>query len=280
MTTLKAVEGVIVILLSVFSSPVFSSTMSRQSVVDSYGSCTWRDNGDGSTTVSLVINFKAATAENMGGGGDFRSRTIMIRGYDKNQKIHDGGQTGFPVVNALNGISSNYGLNIAYGEWPGTVLYRDGGDARDGAWHNPNAFSAAVSVTFHGKKWRAVSVTAGNKGYLLAAYDDTFAEEQTGAAYLYPESDGASCQVVDPIDPPKPPVTIRMFAPDWDLGELPMQYGEKKFTTLIDQLCFTYSGLSGDGVDVIVDADSKNGVVENQYQLKNLSDLRRLSRIV
>ncbi|WP_141755025.1 hypothetical protein [Burkholderia plantarii] len=253
-----------------FCKPVFAQSILMQPVVDSYGNCTWRDNGDGTKTASLIINFKAATRENLGGGKSLHSRSLMTLAYDKDGQSYVNADfvSGFSARETINGVGSDYGMAVTYTDWPGVIDFKINGRRPDDAWHNANAFSASVEITFRGEQWRAISVTAGNVGYFLAG----FAQEQTGAAYLYPDSDGTGCEVVSPIHPPKPPVTIRMSAPDWNLGELPMDHGEKRFTAAADQLCFSYSGLSGDGVDVVVDADSQNGVVDNHYQLKALAD--------
>ncbi|WP_246794306.1 hypothetical protein [Burkholderia perseverans] len=250
--------------------PVSAQSMLKQSVVDSYGNCTWRENGDGTKTASLIINFKAATRENLGGGTSLHSRSLMTLAYDKDGKSYSNDISigGFNAGEKINGVGRDYGLRVTYTDWPGMIDFKINGRRPDDNWHNANAFSASVEVTFRGERWRAISVTAGNVGYFLTG----FSQEQTGAAYLYPDSDGSGCQVVSPINPPKPPVTIRMSAPDWDLGELPMDHGEKRFTAAADQLCFAYSGLSGDGLDVVLDADSQNGVIDNQYQLKALAD--------
>ncbi|MBI0329854.1 hypothetical protein [Burkholderia plantarii] len=261
---------IVILAVCQFCQPVSAQSMFKQSVVDSYGNCTWRENGDGTKTASLIINFKAATRENLGGGTSLHSRSLMALAYDKDGKSYSNSTADgyLHATEKMNGVGSDYGMLVTYTEWPGVIDFKINGRRPDDAWHNANAFSASVEITFRGEQWRAISVTAGNVGYFLKG----FSQEQTGAAYLYPDSDGSGCEVVPPIHPPKPPVTIRMSAPDWDLGELPVDHGEKRFTAPADQLCFSYSGLSGGGVDVVVDADSQNGVVENQYQLKALAD--------
>ncbi|WP_123863516.1 hypothetical protein [Burkholderia plantarii] len=257
----KLLAWVVMLIVFFFCAPAFSTELiSKRSVIDSYGGCTWRDNSDGTATASLIINFKAATNE----GGRFMSRTLMTVTFGNNgQRVNESRDE------SLNGVPMNRGVLP-----PNTDLewmdLRVPGGIPDNGWHNPNAFTANVEIRL-GNRTRAATVTAGNWND-LGANVSLYTLEQTGAAYLYPGTDGSGCQTVPPVDPPKPPLTIHMSAPDWDLGELTADYGEKRYTDAADQLCFTYSGLSSDVADVVVDADSENGTVANQYRLKSLAD--------
>ncbi|MBI0329656.1 hypothetical protein [Burkholderia plantarii] len=247
-----------------FCEPALAQVIFRRPVVDSYGNCTWRDNGDGSVTASLIANFRMYTDTSF--TGRLYSRTIMPLVYDKDGKVVRGTQAFSPSV-IMDGVPSNYSVSVIRPDWPGMIFYRRWSPNENNSWTNIFNFAAYIEVTVRGQ-WSAISVTAGN----FNVGGMGFTEEVTGAAYLYPDSNGSGCQVVDPFHPPKPPVTIRMSAPDWDLGELPMDHGEKRFTAADDQLCFSYSGLSAGGAAVVVDAESQNGVVNDQYQLKALAD--------
>ncbi|MBI0328348.1 hypothetical protein [Burkholderia plantarii] len=214
----------------------------------------------------MTINFRDERSAPL--WRQFSSRGLMVWAYDKDgnpQEILGGG--GFYANVKLNGDTYHeVDRNQFVDGGRGTLLYGNKGD-----WANVNALAAYVSVTFQGTKWQSVSVMAAGR-YRNTATESFNIAEITGAAYIYPDSQGTGCEVVSPIHPPKPPVTIHMSAPDWDLGELPMDHGEKRFTDVADQLCFTYSGLSGDGIDVVVDAENQNGIVAHQYQLKDLAD--------
>jgi hypothetical protein len=273
MRNVQTLAWAIILLGCLFCNPVSAESVWKQPVVDSYGNCTWRENGDGTVTASLIVNFKAAAPENMGGGTSLYSRPLTTLGYVTNGGIIFNGVDLFNTKEKINGVAMNTGFMVMNADWPGMIDYKTYSPSTDGNWHNPNAFPASVEMTFRKRKQlRAISVLAGNVSYNGRG----FSQEQTGAAYLYPDSEGGGCQVAPPINPPEPPVTIRMSAPDWDLGELPVNRGEKRFTAAADQLCFTYSGSRGNGLDVVLDADSQNGVVDNQYQLKALADVTQV----
>ncbi|MGZ0705414.1 hypothetical protein [Pseudomonas piscis] len=79
--------------------------------------------------------------------------------------------------------------------------------------------------------------------------------------------------LVDPSVPPPPEdVLINMEAPDWDLGEL-VRGGvtHKSFSSLKDQLCFTYKGNNSITYqEYVIDASNRNGLsVNGKYQLKH-----------
>ncbi|ALK31938.1 hypothetical protein [Burkholderia plantarii] len=233
------------------------------SLVYDYKNCTWQDDGY-QVRVSLVMDFKRGLD---GPRVYTRSRGVVVWAYDKNNSPYS-----FSSSDAMVGLNGWASARDTHGiSYDGLLAQAFIGDNHD--WININPVAANILIIFPSRgKWRSVAVLAAEREFDSRGSFYDFQGEIKGAAYIYPDSDGGDCQVVSPVNPPRPPLTIRMSAPDWDLGELPVDHGEKRFTAAADQLCFTYSGLSGDGADVVVDADSENGTVANQYQLKALAD--------
>lgn len=234
-------------------------------VINSYGACSWRNNGDGTSTIGLVINYRTITG-NLGGGRSddlFVSRGIMIYTYDKNGLMRPTSLAAEYVV--INGVkntgkfsNSNYAMYFLR-------PYQGGA----GDWQKKGPFSANVEVHINNsaiKDWPGVAIRAGN----YTTGDD--AGEITGGAYV--SSMGASaCRVIDPTVPPPPPppaITIDMAVPDWNLGELPRGDSVKTLATPAQQLCFTYTGADS-ARNFVIDATNANGVSGNRYLLKNIS---------
>ncbi|PQP16281.1 hypothetical protein C5615_20045 [Burkholderia cepacia] len=159
-------------------------------------------------------------------------------------------------------LHSSYYSGIAY------VMYYGSSFNGKKKWLFKTEATADVEVVLDNKyfrDWPAVSIRAGN----YTSRDDV--GEITGAAYVGPGTNG-TCQVVDPVKPPPPPISINVTAPNWNLGELPRGDGEKSFTNSTDRLCFAYSGAAVNGRKFVINASSANGVVNNRYLLKNLTD--------
>lgn len=239
----------------------------RGSVIDGYENCTWQDNGN-SITVSVDVRFKESRVL----ARALISRSVEMWSYDSDGKYHTLGFSSYPVNVRIDGGGATGNYRNMDGGPMNSMAFAGGG----GGWVNANAFTAHITATFSGSARQAVSILAGNIAWvdtLHTAY--SFLGERMGAAYLYPGMQGAGCPVIQPDHPPKPPkppVTLIMIAPDWDLGELAPRHGEKRLTAMNDQLCFFYSDPTAAAFDIVIDADSRNGVIGGQYQLKNLDD--------
>ncbi len=263
-----SIVGLMIFMMMIACDDAVSQEILKTDVISSYNGCLWRDNGNGTTTVSAIFSYKRALGR-IGNRVIMLSRSVQILGFDKN---------GVPRSVAtrevrLNGVIGNYNLYIS----PGMVY----GDYRahplDGHWHEPRPFAAEFTVTVDNTaiaEWPALGLTAGNIGGPIRP--PVFVFEQSGTAYLTPDSDGRSCEVINPHHPPKPRITLNMRAPDWNLGELSIGNGEKRFTAAADQLCFSYAGAMAGNTQVVLSAESQNGVVENKYQLKNLRDANQV----
>ncbi|AIO28258.1 hypothetical protein [Burkholderia cepacia] len=239
-------------------------------VANSYGACSWRNNGDGTSTINVTINYRTITG-NLGKTSSgalapdtvFNSRGILIYTYDRNGKLNPSSAAARYV--ALNGVRSSKSY-----EGMGYVMYHNGRDNTLVNWGTKQAFTADVEVNINNsaiKDWPGVAIRAGNYTY----GDDI--GEITGAAYLNGMGSTGSCKVVNPTVPPPPPppaITIDMAAPDWNLGELPRGEGVKTLATPAQQLCFTYTGVDSSR-NFVINATNANGVSGNRYLLKNIS---------
>lgn len=183
----------------------------------------------------------------------------MVYTYNKNGQMNPSGNAAKKV--SLNGVGSYSPFN-----GDGYVMYH-GWDLPQ--WKNQDPFIANVEVVIDDatvSDWPAISLRGGN----YTDSDDV--GEIAGGAYVSRSSIGSTCQVVDPVKPPPPPVTINVTAPDWNLGELPPGNSEKIFPLLADQLCFTYSGALVNGKTFIINASNANGLVNNRYRLRKIDD--------
>ncbi|WP_321852132.1 hypothetical protein [Burkholderia diffusa] len=226
-----------------------------------YSNCSWRDNGDGTSTVGVTISYKAALGNT--GGSNFNSRGVLIYTYDKN-----GAAIG--SVAAAKSVLLNDEINGGTYLGSGYTMYH--GNGAGGDWREPNPLTANLKIVFDNaylKEWPAITVRAGN----FTSGNDV--GEVRGGAYVGPGT-SQSCSVVDPTMPPPPPISIKMTAPDWNLGDLPEGDGEKTFSNTTDQLCFTYLGAAVSGRQFIVTASNSNGIAQNRYRLKHVSDASQL----
>ncbi|WP_175803791.1 hypothetical protein [Burkholderia ambifaria] len=262
--------------LMVLSCNAFASkSIVYTNVVSSYGSCLWRNNGDGTSTIQVVINFRTITG-NLGGtngwGPDpddrFVSRGVLVYTYDANGRMRP--STDVAKYVAMNGTKSTWAV---LGVGGGYVMYAgmDNWVARPG-WDNKGPHTAIVEILIDNaviKDWPGVSIRGGN--FTVMSYD---VAEITGGVYVTPVSGGSACKVIDPeVPPPDPPVvlTVDVAAPDWNLGELQRGDGEKTLAGAEQQLCFTYTGFSGGSRNFVINATSANGVSGNRYLLRNAS---------
>ncbi|WP_155637471.1 hypothetical protein [Burkholderia cepacia] len=238
------------------------------SVINGYRACAWRDNGNGTSTLSMVVDFKKGFNSN-NGFGEFLSRGFLVYTYDKGGKMKPSGATATNI--RLNGVL-NLGRYIGndyvmyYGNYPDAEVPRD-------QWIIKSPFSANVEVLIDNSRiadWPAVSVRAGN----FTISNDI--GEITGAAYFSRYDGGTNCKVIDPEVPPPPAIGISVTAPDWNLGELPEGTADKVLSGSSNQICFTYQGAAVSGKQFIINAGNANGIAGNQYSLKNLNDATQL----
>ncbi|WP_423382272.1 hypothetical protein [Burkholderia sp. LMG 32019] len=235
-------------------------------ISNGYGACGWRNNGNGTSTIDLTIDYKKVDGNTL--GKDFQSRGILVYTYDSNGVMRASSKAASVV--SMNGKPHS----IVY-EGNGYAMYARRYTERDPDWMNKDAHVANVSVLISNsviKDWPAIAIRAGT----FTPGDDI--GEIKGGAYLSTLGGSPGCKVVDPaIPPPEPPpaINVAVAAPDWDLGELSRGDAvEKTLARPADQLCFTYSGVAGTK-NFVIDAQSKNGIAANRYLLRNVSDASR-----
>lgn len=241
-------------------SKIATAALILSDLSNGYSNCSWIDQGDGTSSISVTISYKAINGHLA--GWSFISRGLLISSYDKN------GVAG-PSVNFIdksNVIMEGRAANAVFSVSSYSMYY--------GGWGQRDAFSTKAVIRISNDKltdWPAVAVRAGN----YTNGDDV--AEITGAAYIARGDRDGICRVIkDPTTPPPMPIAMTMSAPDWNLGELPEGNGEKIFPNSSDQLCFTYSGAAVSGKQFVINAGSANGVVNNRYRLKNLKDATQL----
>jgi len=212
-------------------------------------------------TIGATINFKPA-AGNMGSvSQSFRSRAVMIYTYDRN------GNTRPPVATdyqTLDGVKSNGGILMIEGA--GGVYKNEYAMP----WKNPDAFSArfeARVILGLLDPWPAVALQPVNVTALSGVL------HSGGGVYVKKGGAINTCDVIpDPSHPPpitpSPSLSIKVEAPNWDLGELPRGQGKKFFSDINDYLCFTYSGTAAGGKRFMIDATSAGGVNGGRYRLR------------
>lgn len=246
-------------------------------VINSYGACSWQNNGDGTSTINLVVNFRSITG-NLGKNskGDprpdtvFNSRGVMVYTYDSNGKMYPSSATAKYVV--MNGTRNS----AVYKEGYGYAMYYALTPAPNSkplpGWDNKGAHSVMIEALIDNsaiKDWPGVAIRAGN----FTTGDD--AGEITGGAYVSSIGSSSSCKVIDPeVPPPKPPpaIVVDAVVPDWNLGELPRGDAEKTLAGVAEQLCFTYTYNSDEIYrNFVINATSANGTLDNRYLLKNIS---------
>lgn len=135
------------------------------------------------------------------------------------------------------------------------------------------AFIANVVAVIETSKisaWPAIGIRAG------AYTNGADVAEIKGGAYITFDRNGTrgngTCRVI--IDPGKPPAldtSISVSAPDWNLGELQQGLSDTLLNRTDQQLCFTYDAGDFQG-KFIIGASNANGVVNNRYRLRHLSD--------
>ncbi|WP_175874381.1 hypothetical protein [Burkholderia sp. BCC0397] len=255
----------LMMILSVSANGAFAAGLVLDHMSDGYKGCSWRDNGDGTSTLNLTIYYKEVAGHT--GGYSFNSRAVMFYTYNFKGQMQSSSLAAKSV--SMNGAS--------YGEyWSGNFTLYNGG--RGGADVNPKwkvttPYTADVEIVIDNKTvkdWPAVSVRAAN----FTSVDDV--AEINGGAYIARDGEHGSCKTVDPEKPPPPPIVISMTAPDWNLGELPEGEGKKTLSGIENQLCFTYSGSNVSDLQFVIKASNANGIAGNRYRLKSVDDASQL----
>ncbi|WP_131723275.1 MULTISPECIES: hypothetical protein [Burkholderia] len=232
-------------------------TLITSDVLWSYKSCSWTNNGDGTSKINVSMEFK--TAPDKIGLGIWTARGILIYTYDENGKILPSSRAAKSIT--LNGVSSD---QIYRGD-DYFIYYGLKGD-----WKKQSYLVAEVEVIIDNSviaKWPGIGVRAG--AYTTKAD----VGEVTGAAYLS-KMGTSKCDLLEPTLPPPPPpaaITVDVAAPDWNLGELPRGEGEKTLSGLTEQLCFTYSGVNSSR-QFVIDAKGENGTSGGTFFLKNVTN--------
>ncbi|WP_155627071.1 hypothetical protein [Burkholderia diffusa] len=254
--------GCVGAIFAVVSANVSAYSLIESDLINSYGNCSYKDIGGGVGLINLTINFKDANGHV--GTSYFQSRGLLLYTYDKNGKLKDSWKVARTVT--AGGVSyKEVFLGYKYTMYNAPQVY-------------PWSMKAAVSLDFEISvntsvmaEWPAILVRAGN----FTGGNDV--GEISGGAYVAINSQGV-CKIIKPEElPPPPPIAIDMTAPDWNLGELPQGgEGEKTFTKPAEQLCLAYSGSEVSGKSFVINASNANGVANNRYRLKNLSDSSQL----
>lgn len=243
------------------SEGAMAATLQTVDIIQSYKSCYWHNNGDGTSTIKLAIDFKKA--EKYYGKFEWASRGILIYTYDESGKL-------VPNSNAAIKIQLNDEKNERVYRGNDYFIYYGGKDGTS-AWYTKSPFVANMEILIDNSKiakWPGLVVRAG--GYTTG--DDV--GEIKGGVYFSKMGGTGACTLVDPAVPPLPPpaaITIDVAAPDWNLGELPRGVSEKTLSGLTEQLCFTYTGVDSSR-QFVIDATSENGTSDGKFSLKNVSN--------
>ncbi|VWB23160.1 hypothetical protein [Burkholderia metallica] len=227
-------------------------------LVYSYDACAWINNGDGTSTLQVVFDYKASDLNI--GFSTFVSRGVLVYTYDANGKMKQSTAAAKSVkMRGVEHFRASIVGNYHVTYW-GQYL-----------WAARYAHKAQVEVIIDNaiiKDWPGITLRAG----IFTDANDR--GEVTGGVYLTPVSGSSSCKVIDPeVTPPDPPaiLAVDVAAPDWNLGELPRGDGEKTIAGAEQQLCFTYMGFNGGSRNFVINATSANGVSGNRYLLRNAS---------
>lgn len=221
-------------------------------VVSGYSDCSLTDNGDGTSTAAVTLEFNAT--EGHLGGNMFLSRAMLFNFYDKNGLP----QTTQPMSGSLDGTSSQ-----TFWSKPDYVLIH----GQQGAWGNAEALRARATVTFYNSEiagWPAVAIRAAN--YVTGEEDMA---EISGAAYITAGVNGHCTLIKDPASPPPFAINITVDAPDWALGEIRPGTQSIPLPAASDRLCLHYTDSEVSAKPFIINATSQNGVSNGRYQLKN-----------
>lgn len=239
---------------------VYALTLKLSDLSESYSGCYFRDNGDGTSTVSTVIRYKEAAGHL--GGSILRSRGVLVYSYDKNGRLNTAATPASQVT--LNGVKSQ-------GKYTGDDYVIFYGASFVGVWANENVFSASIEAIVRNdliSAWPAVAIRAGNYA------GDADIAEINGVAYIskHGANDGACRVVVNPGTPPPPDIIVDVSAPDWGLGDLQRGVSDTRLSLGNEMLCFSYDAAQAQLQKFIVNASSANGMVNNRFRLQHLTD--------
>ncbi|WP_128848260.1 hypothetical protein [Burkholderia catarinensis] len=242
-------------------------------ITNGYDSCSWTDNGDGTSTIGVKVFFKAASDYLV--GGYLQTRGIQV--YRYNDSGHPVMDDKFVVTSrtTLNGVTASSAVHFLAEGWS---MVMNTNSSNYGDWRISEPFTAFVNVVVNNslvsKVWPALSLLGGSQAANIGG-DKVYGD--TRAAYVSRDGANGGCQIIiDPTNPPPPVLAINVTAPDWNLGELPRGDGRKTFEKTADQLCFTYSGTGVRGKNFVINASNANGIVNNRYQLKNVADTSQI----
>ena len=242
------------------SGKTYAYGLKTSDLSNSYSGCYFHDNGDGTSTVSTVIEYRRGALHT--GGAFFWGRGILVYSYNKSGGLVSGSTPASAVY-----INGQKNTNTHNGD--GYIMFIN--NHSEGDWANSEAFLAAVDVTIKNSNisdWPAIAIRAGN----YTSMEDV--AEIKGAAYI-PRSgpnNGSCIRAADPGSPPPLDIDISVYAPDWNLGELQQGLSDIPLTRANQMLCFIYDAASVASKKFIIGASSANGVVNNQYRLRHLSN--------
>ncbi|MBP0605397.1 MULTISPECIES: hypothetical protein [Burkholderia] len=263
----KWLKFALISLFAIFAGKAHAYVLILDNLSNGYSACSWRDNGDGTSTVDLSIAYK----EQQGHTGDrgFYSRGLLVYTYDRNGRLSESAAVATDVY--MGDVKHQ-----AFYTGIGYVMYHGAGYGSPyiSPWKTRDPFVASVRLTISNQavsSWPAIGVRAGN----YTTGDDV--GEISGVAYIRRGENTGNCKiVVDPSVPPPLDIAINMTAPDWNLGDLPRGDSQKTLSDMTNQLCFTYSGKDVSGKRFIINARNANGVAANRYRLKHVDDASQL----
>ena len=233
------------------SGSSFANALITANVASGYSDCSLTDNGDGTSTASVTIDFNAA--EGNTGDNAFLGRGLLFNFYDKNGVP----QITHPIEGSLDGHASQ-------GFWGKTDYVLIHGHS--GSWYNDQATRMRAEVRMYNRMlaaWPGLVIRAAN--YVVG--NDV--AEISGGPYITATANGTCRLVKDPASPPPFDINISIDVPDWDLGEI--QPGEQwiPLASERDRLCLRYTDAETDAKPFIINASNQNGVADRHYQLKN-----------
>lgn len=243
------------------------AAISTTQIVDGYSGCSWKSNGDGTSTIQLTMKFR--NVHNVLSPG-FMSRAVLVYGYLSSGSTRDpiyvksismgGVYTNFSAFDFYRTYHMYHGLPSVAGSG---ALY---------VWRSTSKSSDVVKIVINDsdvKNWPAISVQAG---YFMRDGWDHY-RDSSGAAYINQGDSSGTCNtIVDPTKPPPLPINITVTAPDWDLGELPVGEGSKILSSSSEALCFSYAADAVSGKRFSIDASGANDTFDKRYRLKNVDD--------
>ncbi|MGS1105623.1 hypothetical protein ACVCNH_05190 [Achromobacter anxifer] len=259
----RHVSMLILVLGAIVASNEASSTtaLKYRSVSFQYYFCSYRNNGNGTSTIGVRIDFNNVNYAAVG-SGKFQRRGLLLYAYDK---------TGTPKSTAFaNAVYTGHERlsDVITGPDGSYAMYTT---QYSRLWNGDIGFPEYIMIDFnnvHIAEWPAIGVRAGH-----IETPNNIADVRL--VYIRADPTSNLCTIIiNPENPPPPVIPkIDMTAPDWELGELlptglPIQ---KQFTDTAALLCFTYEGLKWTGSRYVINATNQNGLSgDGSYQLKHV----------